>query len=159
MLSWEAHLTEKGACLSLVRSGYTSQLRVLGDGMRQEPWWTSRWAPSKTQASHCDLPVFLSTVSHPWGLCSTPERPRRKGSSEIRSRSGAHSPHPARSSMWGWRKGCLFVCFFMATHKPTPIQIKMKCTKSFLTFWLRNVTKCVYQMETESPNPTCVLVA
>lgn len=45
----------------------------------------------------------------------------------------------------------LFVYFFMATHKPSQIQIKMKSMKTFLTFSLRNVTEDIDHMEIESP--------
>lgn len=113
----------------------------------------------EVQGSLHDLPTFLSTASQPQGLCSVPELPRRKGSRERWSKSGERvRSSPAMFLLRvaacgsGERENCIcFVYFFMATHKPSQTQIKMKYMKTFLTFWLRNVTKYVDWIEIESP--------
>lgn len=72
------------------------------------------------QASHCDLPAFLSTVSQPWGLCSAPELSREGGSESGGGTQSSACSTPIRSSMWMWRrKRTAFVCLFLHGNSQT----------------------------------------
>lgn len=98
-------------------------------------------------------------MSQPRGSAQPPncQTERVAGENEVSRGKGALSawaPVLHVAACGGGKEGGLrlFIYFFMATHKPNQIQIKMKCMKTFLTSWLRNVTKYVDQMEAESPS-------
>lgn len=143
---WSPYFPDEGqVCPRVWSVGLRLQARVQS---KQASMWEQGG-----QGSHCDLSAFLSTVSQPWGLCSAPEL-SREGWSE--SGEGAQSSvcstlHIAACECGEEKELHLFVYFFMATHKPSQIQIKMKSMKTFLTFSLRNVTEDIDHMEMESP--------
>lgn len=96
------------------------------------------WEQS-SQASHCDLAAFLSTVSQPWGLCSAPELSREGWSKPGEGTQSSACSTPICCSMWVWRRErTAFVCLFLHDNSQTqPSTDKNKVHENFPNFLIQ----------------------